>query len=133
MLAATDYPLLDIFWTMILVFLWVAWIWLLFIIFADVFRRQDIGGWAKALWSIFLILVPFLGTFIYIIAEGRGMAERRTNEAIASQEQFDSYVKTVATSSNSAEQIEKAKSLLDRGVISAQEFDQLKQNALGAH
>ena len=133
MAAATDYPLLDIFWTMILVFLWVAWIWLLFYLFADIFRRHDIGGFAKAMWSIFLILVPFLGTFVYIIAQGRGMTERSMQQAVSQQQQFDAYVQNVAASGSSADQIEKAKSLLDRGVISAQEFDQLKQNALGAH
>jgi hypothetical protein len=131
--AATDYPLLDIFWTMILVFLWVAWIWLLFYIFGDIFRRRDIGGWSKAMWSIFVILVPFLGTFVYIIAQGRGMTERSMQQAVQSQQQFDAYVQNVAASSSSADQIQKAKDLLDRGVISAQEFDRLKQNALGAH
>ena len=130
---AADYPLLNIFWTMILVFLWVAWIWLLIVVFSDLFRRQDIGGWGKALWSVFLIFVPFLAVFIYIIAEGKAMTERRMSDATAAQEQFDTYVKSVAASGNSADQIEKAKSLLDRGVISPQEYDRLKQNALGAH
>lgn len=132
MLAATDYPLLNIFWTMILVFLWVAWIWLLIAIFADLFRRRDVGGWGKALWSIFLIVVPFLGTFVYIVSQGRGMTERTISGEAASQQQFDSYVRNVAVSANSADQIEKAKTLLDQGVISPQEFDQLKQHALGA-
>jgi hypothetical protein len=130
---AADYPLLNIFWTMILVFLWVAWIWLLIVVFSDLFRRQDIGGWGKALWSVFLIFVPFLAVFIYIIAEGKAMTERRMSDATAAQEQFDTYVKSVAASGNSADQIERAKSLLDRGVISPQEYDRLKQNALGAH
>lgn len=131
MLADTDYPLLNIFWTMILVFLWVAWIWLLVIVFMDLFRRHDVGGVGKAAWAVFLILVPFLAVFIYIVAQGRGMAERRMNEVVESQKQFDQYVKSVAsTQGTSADEIEKAQGLLDRGVISPAEFDQLKRQAL---
>ena len=132
MLAATDYPLLNIFWTTLLIFLWIAWFWLLIIVFSDIFRRHDVHGWGKALWVFFLIVAPFLGVFIYIIAQGKGMSERRMADAVQAQQQFDSYVKSVATPASSADEIEKAKGLLDKGVISPQEYEQLKQRALGA-
>lgn len=132
MLAATDYPLLNIFWTMLLIFLWIAWFWLLIIVFSDLFRRHDVHGLGKATWTVFLIVAPFLGVFVYIIAQGKAMSERRMQDAIEAQKQFDTYVKSVASTSSTAEEIEKAKSLLDRGVISPQEYEQLKQHALGA-
>jgi len=131
MVFAADYPFLDVFWTMILFFCWVAWIWLLILILSDVFRR-DISGWAKAGWCIFLIVVPFLGAFVYLIVEGKDMTERRVQEAQASQASFDSYVRSVAGSEGggSASEIAKAKELLDSGAITQQEFDTLKAKAL---
>ena len=127
MIFAADYPFLNVFWTMILFFFWVAWIWMLILIISDVFRR-DISGWAKAGWCFFLILLPFLGALVYLIAHGQGLTERRVRDAAASQEQFDSYVRDVA--SGSAGEIEKAKALLDSGAINQQEFEQLKAKAL---
>jgi Short C-terminal domain/Phospholipase_D-nuclease N-terminal len=132
MLIAADYPLLDIFWTMLIFFLWVAWFIILFRVIIDIFRRHDIGGGGKVLWMIFVILLPFLGVFVYIIAEGRKMGERDMAQAQAQQEQFDTYVKSVATTGGSAAEIEKAKALLDSGAISQTEFDQLKQKALAS-
>ena len=129
MVIAADYPFLDVLWTMILVFCWVAWIWLLFIIFSDLFRR-DISGWGKAGWVILLIVLPVLGTLIYVIANGKEMTERRVRDAQASQDQFDSYVRSVASEGGSAGEIQKAKQLLDSGAITQQEFDQLKAKAL---
>ena len=131
---AADYPFLDVFWTMIIFFLWVAWFIILFRVIIDIFRRHDIGGGGKVLWMIFVILLPFLGVFVYIIAEGRKMGERDMAQAQAQQEQFDTYVKQVATTSGtgSAAEIEKAKALLDSGAISQAEFDQLKQKALAS-
>jgi hypothetical protein len=130
MLAATDYPLLSIFWSMLLLFLWIAWFWILIVILGDVFRRHDISGWFKALWVIFMIVMPFLGVFIYILTQSRGMSERNLKQAQAAQQQFDEYVKTVATSGGSAAEIEKAKGLLDSGAITKEEFEQLKRKAL---
>jgi energy-coupling factor transporter transmembrane protein EcfT len=129
---AADYPFLDVFWTMIIFFCWVIWIWMMIIILTDVFRRQDIGGWHKALWIVFLIVLPFLGVLIYLIAESKGMAERRTQEAQDAQAQFDSYVQNVAAKDDggAAAQIEKAKGLLDSGTITQAEFDALKAKAL---
>ena len=131
---AADYPFLDVLWTMIIFFCWVAWIWLLILVFSDLFRR-DISGWAKAAWCVFLIILPFLGVLIYLIAEGKQMTERRVADAQASQAQFDSYVRSVAADSGSggggsAGEIARAKELLDSGAITQQEFDQLKAKAL---
>ena len=119
-------------WTMFVFFMWVLWFWLLFSIFGDLFRRHDISGWAKAGWTFFVIILPFLGIFIYLVAEGKGMGERSMKHAQAAQSQMDTYVKTVAGSGNSAEQIAKGKELLDSGVLTQAEFDQLKSKALAA-
>jgi hypothetical protein len=132
LLADTDYPFLDILWTMIIFFAWVAWIWIAVTVFADVFRRHDISGWGKAAWCLFVIVLPFLGVFVYLIANGKHMAERNENAQRAAKSQFDDYVKTVAADQGPAGQIEKAKELLDSGAISQSEFDTLKAKALGS-
>jgi hypothetical protein len=130
MVIAADYPFLDVLWTLIIFFCWVAWIWLLIIIFSDLFRR-DLSGWAKAGWVILLIVLPFLGTLIYVIANGKGMTERRVRDVAAAQAQFDDHVRSVAgTGGGAAGEIETAKQLLDSGAITQQEFDQLKAKAL---
>ena len=128
---AADYPFLDVLWTMIIFFCWVAWIWLLVMIFSDLFRR-DVSGWLKAAWIVFLIVLPFLGVLIYVIANGKGMTERRVRDAAAAQAQFEDHVRSVAGSSESgaAGEIQRAKELLDSGAITQQEFDQLKAKAL---
>ena len=130
LLAATDYPLLDVFWTMLFFFVWVAWIMILFRVFADIFRRDDMGGGAKALWSFFVIIAPFLGVLIYMISQGNSMAERAARDVRAQQAQFDSHIQSVAGSGGAAAEIEKAKSLLDSGAITQAEFEQLKAAAL---
>ncbi len=130
MLIAADYPFLDILWTMIIFFVWVVWIWMMITILTDVFRRGDISGWGKAAWTIFLIILPFLGAFIYLISQGRGMTERNVKEVKGQQAQFDDYVRSVA--SGPATEIDKAKQLLDSGAISQQEFEALKAKALAS-
>ena len=130
MLIAADYPFLDVFWTMILVFFWIAWIWVLIVVLSDVFRRRDVSGWGKALWTIFVIALPFLGVLVYLIANGQEMGERNVRQARESQAEFDDYVKTVAATGGSAGEIEKAKQLLDSGAITQEEFDRLKAKAL---
>ena len=125
-----DYPFLDLFWTMLIVFVWITWFWLLITVFGDVFRRRDIGGGKKTLWLIFVILVPFLGVFIYLMVNNQGMTERKIGEVQEQQQQFDEYVQTVATPGGAAAEIEKAKQLLDSGAITQAEFDALKQKAL---
>jgi high-affinity K+ transport system ATPase subunit B len=129
---AADYPFLDVLWTMFIFFAWVIWFWLLITIFADIFRRQDISGGKKALWTIFVIITPFIGVLIYMIAESKGMAERQAQAAQRAKSQTDDYIKTVAQEVDPAGQIAQAKSLLDSGAINQQEFDRLKQNALAA-
>ena len=133
MVIAADYPFLDILWSMIIFFVWVVWIWMMVIILTDVFRRRDLSGWGKAGWAVFLIVLPFLGAFVYLIAEGKNMADRRAEEVRGQQAQFDDYVKTVAADGGgAAAEIEKAKQLLDSGAITQTEFDQLKTKALAA-
>jgi putative oligomerization/nucleic acid binding protein/phospholipase D-like protein len=120
----------QVIWTMFIFFLWVIWIWMLIVVFSDIFRRHDCSGWAKAGWSVFIILLPFLGVFVYLIAQGKQMGERRMAEVQAAQSDFDAHVKQVAAQSDPAEQIARAKQLLDSGAIDQAEFDALKQKAL---
>jgi len=129
-LVAADYPFLDLLWTMLYIFAFVIWFWLLITVFADIFRRHDTSGFAKAMWIIFVIILPFLGVLIYLIVEHQGMADRNTKQAQAQQQQFDQYVKSVS-GGGSAEEIAKAKQLLDSGAITQAEFDTLKAKALG--
>src|SRR3954451_2892446 len=131
MLIAADYPFLDILWTMILFFAWVAWIWILITIIGDLFRRHDTSGWIKAIWIIFLIVLPFIGVLGYLIVNSGGMAERNAKQAQANQEQLAQYVQTIAkTPGGAATEIEKAKGLLDSGAITQAEFDSLKAKVL---
>jgi hypothetical protein len=120
---------MDVLWTMIIFFAWVAWIWMLIVIFTDVFRRRDIGGWAKAAWCAFMIILPFLGVLVYLIAEHKGMADRQAHEVEAAQQQTDQYIRSVA-SNGAADQIAKGKELLDSGAITQAEFESLKSRAL---
>ena len=131
MLLAADYPFLDIFWTMIIFFCWVAWIWMVIAIFSDIFRRHDASGVKKALWCVFLIVIPFFGALIYLIANGDGMAERQRERAQQTEAQFAGYVQSVAGSNGgSASELAKAKTLLDDGTITQAEFDTLKAKVL---
>jgi general stress protein CsbA len=129
MLFAADYPFLNILWSMIIFFCWVAWIWVLILILSDVFRR-DISGWAKAAWVVALIVLPFLGTLIYLITNGKEMTERRVHDARVTQAQFDDHIRTVASNGGAAGEIARAKELLDSGAINQQEFESLKAKAL---
>jgi hypothetical protein len=131
MVFAADYPFLNILWTMIIFFAWVIWIWMMIVILTDVFRRRDTSGWGKAAWTVFLIIFPFLGALIYLIANHDGMAERNMKQAQDSRAEFDDYVKNVASSSGgAAAEIEKAKALLDSGAINQAEFDTIKAKAI---
>jgi Short C-terminal domain/Phospholipase_D-nuclease N-terminal len=129
---AADYPFLDVLWTMLIFFAWVIWFWLLITVFADIFRRHDIGGGVKVLWCIFVIILPFLGVFIYLIAESKGMQERNVKQAEAQRQQFDTYVQSVASTGGAAGEIERAKGLLDSGAITQEEFEAIKRKALAA-
>ena len=131
MLVAADYPFLDILWTMLIFFLWIAWFWILIAVFADIFRRHDTSGFGKVLWLIFVILVPFLGVFVYLIANHDGMTKRNIERMQSQQAQMDDYVRSVAGGGGAAAEIEKAKALLDSGAITQAEFDSIKAKALG--
>jgi hypothetical protein len=121
----------DVMWSMLVFFAWIMFFWLLFIVFGDLFSRHDISGWAKAGWTIFAIILPFLGIFVYLIANGKSMGERAAQRAQAQQSQMDNYVRSVASDS-APDQIAKGKQLLDSGAITQAEFDQLKAKALTA-
>jgi hypothetical protein len=127
---AADYPFLNILWSMIIFFAWVIWIWIMIIILADVFRRRDISGWGKAAWIVFLIVLPFLGVLVYLIAQHDGMAERSAKDAQGQRAQMDDYVRSVAGSGGPAAEIDKAKQLLDSGAINQTEYDAIKAKAL---
>ena len=132
MLAVT-YPFLEVFWTILVFFGFVVWLWLLFTVFADIFRRHDTSGWVKVLWVAFIIVLPFLGVFVYIIAEHSGMTERTLEQQREAQSQLDTYIKSVAGPGGNggpASEIAKAKQLLDSGSITEAEFDAIKQHAL---
>jgi hypothetical protein len=131
-LLAYDYPLLGAFWTLLWLFLWIVWIFILFRVIFDIFRSQDLGGWAKALWLIFVIILPFLGVFVYVIARGKGMGERDMQRAAESEQQFRSYVQQAATTSGggTADELAKLADLRDKGVISPAEFEAQKAKIL---
>ena len=129
MLLAADYPFLDVLWSMLVFFLWISWFLLLFHVIGDVFRRRDISGGKKTLWLIFLLFVPFLGVFAYLIANSDDMAQRNAEQAAAAQGEVDDYVRSVASSGPAAE-IERAKGLLESGAIDQAEYDAIKAKAL---
>ena len=131
-LVASSYPFLDIFWTILIFMAWVVWIWIAITVFIDLFRRRDMSGWMKAFWVIFVIVLPFLGVLVYLIAYHDSMAERTQKQAQDQQAQFDQYVRQAAASGGggAAAEIEKAKKLLDDGTITQAEFDALKAKAL---
>jgi hypothetical protein len=129
---ASDYPFLDVLWTMLVFFGFVIWLWLLFTVVGDLFRRHDVSGWGKAGWIIVLVFLPYLGVLIYMIANAKGMAERSAQAARAQQSQLDDYVRSVADSGGAAGEIERAKKLLDSGAINQAEFDAIKQKALSS-
>ena len=129
---ATDYPFLDVLLQMLVFFAFIIWFWILITVFADIFRRKDTSGFSKVFWMIFVIVLPYLGVFVYLIANHEGMAERNIKQAKAQQAQMDDYVRSVAGSGGAAAEIEKAKGLLDSGAISQAEFDSIKSKALAA-
>ncbi|HXY28560.1 MAG TPA: SHOCT domain-containing protein [Acidimicrobiales bacterium] len=130
----TDYPVLDAFLTMLYFFLFIIWIWLLIMVFIDIFRSHDMGGGAKALWVIFIIILPFLGVFVYLIARGGKMHERAAAEAAQQQKAFDQYVRQTAgtAGSSTADQLAKLADLKSQGVITDAEFEAQKAKILAS-
>jgi hypothetical protein len=127
---AAEYPLLNLLWTMLIFFAFVIWLWILFTVVVDLFRRDDTSGWGKAAWLFFLIVLPYLGVFIYLITQHKGMTERNIAQRKEAESQFANYVKSVAPAADPAERIAKGKELLDSGAITQAEFDVLKRKAL---
>ena len=131
---ASSYPVLDAFLTMLYFFLFIIWIWLLIMVFMDVFRSHDMGGWAKALWVIFIIILPFLGVFVYLIARGGSMHDRAAAQAAQQQKAFDQYVKQAAGTpgESSADQLHKLADLKTQGVLTDAEFEAQKAKILAS-
>jgi ABC-type multidrug transport system fused ATPase/permease subunit len=128
--SSNSYPLLNAFWTIVMIFLWVIWFWILITIFIDLFRSHDLSGWAKALWFIFILLVPLIGVLVYLIARGGKMHEHQVQEAQVQDQEFRRYVQEAAGSQGSADELAKLADLRDRGVITAEEFDRQKAKIL---
>jgi phospholipase D-like protein/putative oligomerization/nucleic acid binding protein len=130
-LASAEYPFLDLMWTMLVFFCWIAWFWLLFVVVGDLYRRPDVSGWAKAGWTLLVIVLPFLGILLYLCTQGRHLAERRLAREQDARRRFDDHVRLVsAVDSSGAAQIAEARRLLDEGVIDDEEYRALKRKAL---
>jgi len=130
-LAATSYPLVDLIWTFVIFFGLIIYFWLLITVFADLFRRHDISGWAKAGWTVFVFVLPLVGALIYLIGQGRSMADRRTQDVEQAKQGTDSYIRSVVSPGyTGVDEIARGKELLDRGAISQDEFDELKRRVL---
>ena len=127
---AADYPFLNVLWSMLIFMAFVLWIWLAISCFADIFRRHDAGGGTKALWIILIIVLPYLGVLIYLIANHTGMAERNAKDTAQAEDAFDQRVRDAAGSKGPAGEIETARKLLADGTIDQAEFDRLKAKAL---
>ncbi|MCX5195317.1 SHOCT domain-containing protein [Streptomyces sp. NBC_00249] len=129
---AVDYPLLDMFWTMMLCFFWVLWFMLLFRVIGDIFRDDEMNGWGKAGWTVFVILLPYLGVIVYLIARGRGMGERELKRAQQHEQAFRSYVRESAGPRSYAEDLSRLAELKNRGDITAAEYEQAKTAVLAS-
>ena len=125
-----SYPVLGVFWTILMIFLWVIWFWILITIIVDIFRSHDLSGWAKALWFLFILFLPLVGVLVYLIVRGGKMHEHQVRQAQLQDEQLRSYVQQAASSQSSADQLAKLADLRDRGVITAEEFDREKAKIL---
>ena len=127
-----SYPLLGAFWTILEIFLWVLWIWILIYVFIDIFRSHDLSGWMKALWFLFVLFIPLIGVLVYLIARGGKMQERAVRDSQERDQQFRSYVQDAAGSQTTADQLTKLADLRERGVITADEFEREKAKVLAA-
>ena len=130
MLASYQYPILDFFWTMLIFFLWIVWIFILISVLIDIFRSHDLSGGMKALWLIFVIFLPLLGVLIYLIARGHKMAEHRVQEAQQQQQQFDAYVRSTAGGASTADELAKLADLKAKGTISDADYEAAKAKIL---
>ena len=128
--SSSSYPLLNVFWSIFIFFMWVIWIWILITVFVDIFRSHDLSGGAKALWFLFVLFIPVVGVLVYLIARGSKMHERAAKQAQQQDQEFRSYVQEAAGSQSSADQLAKLADLRDRGVITAEEFEGEKAKVL---
>jgi ABC-type multidrug transport system fused ATPase/permease subunit len=133
-LASTSYsyPLLGAFWTIFEIFLWVIWFWILITVFIDIFRSKDLSGWGKALWFIFVLIIPLIGVLVYLIARGGSMHDRQVRDQQQADQEFRSYVQEAASGATPADQLSKLADLRDRGVITSEEFDREKAKILAS-
>ena len=127
-----SYPLLGAFWTVLEIFLWILWIWVLIYVFIDIFRSRDLSGWAKALWFVFVLFIPLIGVLVYLIARGGEMHERAVRDAQQQDQEVRRYIQQAANEPNTADELAKLADLRDRGVITAAEFEQQKAKVLAA-
>jgi membrane protein implicated in regulation of membrane protease activity len=125
-----SYPLLGAFWTILEIFLWVLWIWVLIYVFIDIFRSHDLSGWARALWFIFVLFIPLIGVLVYLIARGDKMHERAVQQVQQQDREARQYIQEAASSGTPADQLTKLADLRDRGVITAGEFEREKAKIL---
>jgi membrane protein implicated in regulation of membrane protease activity len=125
-----SYPLLGAFWTILEIFLWVLWIWVLIYVFIDIFRSHDLSGWARALWFLFVLFIPLIGVLVYLIARGDKMHERAVRQVQEQDREARQYIQEAAGSPNTADQLTKLADLRDRGVITADEFEREKAKIL---
>ena len=127
-----NYPLLNVFWTIFEVFLWVIWFWILITVFIDIFRSHDLSGWGKALWFLFVLLIPLIGVLVYLIVRGSSMHERQARDMQQQDEEARRYIQQAAAEApaSTADQLTKLADLRDRGVISAEEFEREKAKVL---
>ena len=132
LLASSSYPLLNVFWTIFEFFLWVIWIWILIMVFIDIFRSHDLSGWGKALWFLFVLFIPLIGVLVYLIVRGGSMQQRAAQQARQQDQEARAYIRDAAGTQSSADQLSKLADLRDRGVISAEEFDREKAKVLGS-
>ncbi len=137
--ASSNYPVLDLFWTIIEFFLWVIWIWILIMIFIDIFRSHDLSGWAKALWFLFVLFIPLIGVLVYLIVRGGSMHERQVRQAQRDADAFYASGRHAAAPSagdggggSTADQLAKLADLRDRGVLTPEEFEKEKAKVLAA-
>lgn len=133
LMADSNYPLASVLLTMLVFFGWVLWIWLLVLVYTDLFRREDIGGWGKFGWVLLTLFLPFIGVFFYLIAQGHKMQERAAARAAQQRRGMDDYIRSVAaspTSGDGATELAKARELLDRGAITPNEYETIKRKAV---
>lgn len=129
---SSNYPALNVFWTMVEIFLWVLWFWILITIFVDIFRSSDLSGWGKALWFLFVLFIPLIGVLVYLIARGHSMQDRAMKEARQQDQAFREYVQDASGSKSTADELTKLAGLRDHGVITAEEFEREKTKLLSA-